>query len=135
MSSDRAYMAGLFDGEGWVGVTTTRREQNEYMTLRASFTNTHQSTVLWVGENFGGRVIALGTPEGGTRAAWRIDWASADAVEFLRSVRPWLRIKADQVDAALQWPLGAKGRSLTEPVLVERTRLRDLLKDLKAGAC
>jgi len=99
-----AYAAGLFDGEGSVAITYSKRTGSEqrYHRLQISVTNTDPRVLVWLRDRFGGCItnVRLGA---NTRqrpsARWQTSLRRAEA--FLRAVRPYLVIKGEQADVAV----------------------------------
>lgn len=146
--TDSIYMAGLFDGEGTVGIyqhgkATARRRVPQFM-LIIQLAGTHEPTMRWIYETFGGSLLT----EKGAKArnskwskAWRWKTNSRQARVFLESVFPYLKVKRNQVRIALRfqrhveaynWRRYRKQHSgglkpLPSRVLVYRRKLADLL--------
>lgn len=96
---DAAYFAGLFDGEGSV-ILYMRRTA---VAMRIHIANTYVPILEWVKETTGvGSVMAGKKASNVNKAGWW--WAcNAEAAEsVLRQIRPYLRIKAEQADLALE---------------------------------
>ncbi len=104
-----AYLAGLFDGEGYVGFgkyTSGRKSQEghtrKYSRLRAHITNTDKNILLWVKSQTGkGYVTGAGQPIERRKQIFRWYVASAGARYFLNLILPYLRIKKEKVKTVL----------------------------------
>ena len=106
---DCIYAAGLFDGEGSAVLTVKyvkhrRLAEKQYrsVVLVASISNTYLPVLLWVRERWGGYVTSLKR----TRAQDRkpaFEWhtSSRNAAEVLNAIRPFVKIKHQQVENAL----------------------------------
>lgn len=107
MQLEAAYFAGFFDGEGSVyaasrggrGRSANRRPSP---TIAVCITNTNLEVLEWHRKLFGGSISAKRR-----KARWRQQyqwmlWAR-DAGRFLALIRPFLIVKADVVDAALEY--------------------------------
>jgi hypothetical protein len=118
------YAAGLFDGEGTVGIyrTTngrpTQSGDKTYWAIRLSIVGIYQPTIRDLYNQFGGgygtqkRQALQHVPGSGgkvydpklCRQGWRWMLTSRPGVEkFLRAVRPYLREKSKQADIALDF--------------------------------
>ena len=97
-----AYVAGLFDGEGSVGLYQgqlggwnfrVQLVQNESAEARA----------LWMAmaDRWGGHVSRARSANGRAKMNWQLGQDCAAA--FLRDIWPWLILKSEQVDLALGW--------------------------------
>lgn len=136
-----AYAAGVFDGEGSVGIYVggkTSLGRPRY-NLRLSVGNTDTRLTNWLAETFGGKVRAK-QPRVPSRHRQAYDWYlfGNNAVEFLRLIRPFLLLKAEQADVAIKFqatitPSGGPGGSLllTDEQIAERETYRQQLSALK----
>jgi hypothetical protein len=103
-----AYAAGLFDGEGNVDIRwrTTHGGKYNRFELRLSVVQLATNVLDWLVENFGGSHHRRGTKMRGhvpvpvRVSAWVL--TGPRALEFLRRVRPYLIVKAAQVEIALE---------------------------------
>lgn len=100
---DKAYAAGLFDGEGSVQIPFPKNTNGvRYHKLQVSVANTDPRPLLWLKERFGGDVShLLRIPKTGTKPGLRWACGNRIAAAFLEAVRPYLIIKAEQTDIAL----------------------------------
>lgn len=97
--TDKAYIAGLFDGEGSVGWYEKSR------TLTVLVCNTNFKALKWLQDH-----ISYGTVniKYENRNDWQNMWewkihSRQHVREFLSLIRPYLIIKADQVDLLLSF--------------------------------
>jgi hypothetical protein len=98
--SELAYLAGIFDGEGWVGFYLSKRVGHS---ATVAIANTDFRLFRWIEA----RVATLGQfrvkpAKGNRKAQW--EWtirSRPDVVTFLTAIRPFLVVKADQADALL----------------------------------
>jgi hypothetical protein len=115
------YLAGLFDGEGCVQVTNTPA-------VRAKLTSTHKPLIDLLEAQFGGNVSS-------NRAHKKDDWKEAwtwtvygqIALNFLAGVKPFLVVKAEAANLALQFKMSKSGVHLSEDARLERIRLHEEL--------
>jgi hypothetical protein len=103
---ERAYVAGLFDGEGCVSFTYTKRGGGDkaYGKLWVRITNTDRDVLDWVRSTFGsGTAQSAGHRDDTTkrRQAYNFVAASEQARLFLAEIYPYLRIKRGQVEELL----------------------------------
>lgn len=97
-ATDAAYVAGLFDGEGCL---TTFTVEGRRPRLAISISGAYRETLDWLRTIYGGHVRA--NRNGGTNKMVYV-WNPGSIPEqlvFLEAVRPFLREKASQADAAL----------------------------------
>lgn len=105
----RAYVAGLFDGEGCVWWDRTPR---------VAISSCYPRHLAEVRDHFGFGRVRLSKPSSGSRrAAYQWQASGGNALEFLREIQPWLREKRYQSDIMLTIAKHAP-RSYTRTVLV-----------------
>jgi hypothetical protein len=124
------YVAGLFDGEGSVTITKPSLRSDRYRVI-VQIAMTHRPTIEAVQAEFGGRVQIVKQSVYNANARDRYDWRLADtaAVEFLRSIRPWLVTKAEATDIATRFPFNVRGVRVTPEQRAVREALRLELKE------
>lgn len=93
---ERAYLAGLVDGEGCIHVST------EFY-LSVMITNTRHDLLVWVASVAGcGGLYRMQRASGNRQCyTWRAN--GPEAARFLAAVLPFLRIKADRAELALRF--------------------------------
>lgn len=122
---DIKYIAGLFDGEGYVGVV--HQKTHDCYTLRVTISNTNPCVFPRLAEMYRSAVVRS-ERQAGCMVGY--DWVinGPNALVFLRDIAPHVYIKKDQVDLALTFPVG-KNRA---PVSPEDRALRaDIYRKLK----
>jgi hypothetical protein len=96
---DKAYAAGLFDGEESVG--THWHPSRNHLQVRVRLANTNPVMLAWLQQHFGGTI----RPVNHGRAKWKPSWVwdiSGPRMElFLKAIRPFLTTKGPAVDTAL----------------------------------
>ncbi len=101
-SLDKAYAAGLFDGEGSITLTRTRRVR--LPSPQVSVASNDIEVLEWLRERFGGSVSKK-QPRQPTHSV-SYDWRLTDrrALAFLKEIRPYLVIqrKIRRVDLLLK---------------------------------
>lgn len=108
-----AYIAGLVDGEGCLHAAVQKRLAARNVTgLRVDFTKcvtvqmTDRSVIEWLAEVTGVGTVTRHAPSKrrcGTKPIW--NWRILGAgpiVQFLRAIRPYLRVKAEQADMLIE---------------------------------
>lgn len=107
-----AYVAGLFDGEGHCRVVAAKASKNgvRYYRAHAAIYNTdrrcldHTKEVLgfgWVGLN-----SRASTHKASSAKKDCYKWAVSNqrCIEFLKLIRPFVKVKGKQIDAVLAGP-------------------------------
>lgn len=128
--SEAIYAAGFFDGEGCVYVKVSFPKNGiPCHALNIIFYNTHLPVLEEMQEWFGGQINAHGGTHKG-RTTYRLTLYSKKAERTLRLIRPWLRVKAKQVDLALAFQKKVKEVRYTNQkqaplkVILQREELR-----------
>ena len=102
------YVAGLFDGEGSVGLYPSKSGNSRSVKLLVQFTQLwhSKSELVWrqMHENWGGSLGTFVNLSGKPTVNWQLN--GAEAIVFLSDIRPWTVLKADQIDAATDWWAG-----------------------------
>lgn len=107
--ADAAYIAGFFDGEG--SVLLYRRSKN--IALRATFANTKRSILEWIQETIGAGNIVTTTHANSKHATSHLLLINSQAaLSFLEQVLPYLHIKAEQAQVAIDFQQRLKVPSL-----------------------
>lgn len=93
---DLAYLAGIIDGEGTIGIYY-HKGRNSYR-VKIYVVNTYKPLIDWLGSVFGGFVYKRNHTKWKTRYEWHL---GENAMELLKSLIPYLKIKKDQAILAL----------------------------------
>ena len=96
-----AYVAGLIDGEGCIGIQSNRG-RSYYVEITIGMSVKAFPLLKAMGKEFGGTVIQQRkqTEKWSAAAKWRIGGASA--IRFLTKILPYLVLKCEQAKTALQ---------------------------------
>ena len=111
-SITRAYLAGMTDGEGYIGITLVRKGEKKHWglekdaTFRAeiNITSTNKSIIKWIGSLCDGYVDGRdhSQPNRKRSYAWEARKTNQCA-SFLKLVYPYLKIKKPQADVLLRF--------------------------------
>lgn len=97
--AERAYAAGLMDGEGCFTILR-RHQRTEWFVAAVNVTNSERSMVEWLQERWGGSIYARPSrsPRTGLLGKTSYHWSlSAKLLEpFLADVQPYLIVKSAQ---------------------------------------
>jgi hypothetical protein len=129
-----AYVAGLFDGEGWISVARSGRTSKNIIryTLQIGIANAYLPVLEEVRADFGGTINSQGKTNLQVYT-WRA--ATDIAYDFMQAVRPYLRIKARQADLAIEYlekVKRTKGR-VTPEELEFREFYKRLIREARCG--
>ena len=140
-----AYLAGLLDGEGNVGIASAfdkKKSKNRSYYPHLMIANTYEPVMRWLEDLVGGtvdvHVPSTNKAHYKTCYRWRLHGKNAET--FLRAVRPYLRIKHEQADVVfeLQKVRGKNATlhgTLTEAQVAEREALKMRINDLNRKGC
>ena len=99
-----AWAAGFFDGEGSINIVRQKKAkplETVHHALLVSVSQVDPRPLQYLQENFGGSIYTRKFK----KAEWKIahNWAirSQQAEDFLRTIRPYARVKGEQIDIAL----------------------------------
>lgn len=120
------YIAGLFDGEGTIGITKATPGTGNRNRPVVAVCMTHERTIRALQAALGGSVREVDAAKYNPNAATRYDWrlTGQAALDFVESVRPWLITKRDQAEIVLRFETHQRGRRLTEDQRAAREDLR-----------
>lgn len=128
-----AYLAGILDGEGSISILKMRMKRKSatywHYALQIRIASTHLPLIEWICDLVGGRIYEqtyVTRVQGNRKRAqhWHIG-GRADVAAFLRLVRPYLIVKAEQADLALEF--SGLGREFVPSV---RAGLRERMRGL-----
>lgn len=131
--TQRAYIAGFFDGEGSISISYQASNGKPYVQINVS--QNRPAVLVWLHAVFGGSlvqekgmtVLPNGEPisrEGVYR--WHIGGEQAPSV-FLRLMRPFLRVKAQEADEAMHI-IRNKHTLTRDEVEASRARMKEYRK-------
>lgn len=139
--SDKAYIAGFFDGEGCIGYYDAAKSymnRPAYFHASASVCNTDPRVICWMQNITGiGRSNIIRFKDGKRRTAYQWQIGSVtDVTTFLNAIRPYLKVKGDQVDVLLahfdaEASYKKKHGSVTPEVVESRQQIAMKLKEMK----
>src|SRR6185437_16238748 len=101
-----AYVAGLFDGEGWVRIATWHKPNSDHIRYQviAGIGMTYHPVIKRLKEEYGGSIHEnrhdLRNENNRIQFSWHI--ASQKAKVFFNRIYPHLIVKRDQVKLALE---------------------------------
>ena len=103
--TDWAYAAGFVDGEGCIAIVRSfsqARSLYQY-SVQVVVANHDRRALDWMQATWNGWVVAATPGVGLARRSWCWRAPTGKAAEpFLTGIRPWLRLKAEQCDNALE---------------------------------
>lgn len=145
---DLAYAAGFFDGEGHICISfaTARKSRghayDRYM-MSVSMSQNDPAALQWLAAKFGGNARQIKASRSYDKKIYqRWDWSLTcrNAMEFLLLLRPFLKVKGEQADIAIEFQRTMDVRhNPTPPDVVEKRkelygRIRAVRKPFTSGA-
>lgn len=101
---DKAYLAGLIDGEGTITITLSERHggkgYRQHQLLLTVGTN-HQQTMEAISLLWKATITERRQPHG-RKPMYILRWQNSTAGQIVQAIRPYLRIKAAQADIAIR---------------------------------
>lgn len=99
-----AYIAGFFDGEGYVGIARKRQHngKSDSYVVRTTLTNTDRDVLIWVLNRFGGS-IRQARPKPKRQPCFCLHITAKASILFLRKILPFLRIKKGRANLAIEF--------------------------------
>ncbi len=96
--AERAYLAGILDGEGCLSVYT---REKKYITPTVQISNTKRALLRWIQRRLGGSIYAYAPRVGNRKQCYLWSCAGEKARNIVREARPYLVIKKKQADVLL----------------------------------
>jgi hypothetical protein len=138
--AERAYLAGIIDGEGSIMANIRQRGGCVWFELRLNIANADRALIEWVAERWPGRVSVIDRSRYGQRDQHRWDANNRKVIAPLLDAFPYLVVKREQAELALELAHGQRnhGRRGYPPEIKARRieiceRMRALNK--KAPGC
>lgn len=100
VTSKIAYIAGFFDGEGCIRLKQSNQNEPSYYVI-AHITNSNRAILEHVQDLFGGAIRTQERTPNKTVHNWCI--TSAEAVDFLETLSPFLREKLEEARLAIKY--------------------------------
>lgn len=135
---DLAYIAGFFDGEGSVTIhdnyAKSPRGKSPNHTLQVSIGNTDPRILIWLHQEYGGSLCYRKEKRKNHRKVLQWTLRTRGALVFLEAIRPFLRMKCDQIDIAIAYQKTKKmtRKQLTPETIAWREAQRIIIRELNA---
>ena len=98
ITTEIAYIAGFFDGEGCIRIKHANQGGNSYYVI-AHITNTNELILGMVKNLFGGNIRVQEKGRNKKVFSWSI--STSEAVDFLKTIEPFLNEKQEQALLAI----------------------------------
>lgn len=126
--TELAYMAGFFDGEGYVGISSDKpawKKGGVYYRMRVNVTQKDPTVLL----NF--KNIYGGTLTKGNDGVWKWYIDGKKACAFLSDIMPYLIIKKEQAKLALEFSSLNTGKGKSTKAKERQEEIYEKVKELK----
>ena len=134
---EKAYIAGIFDGEGHVSIYVQRQKTMRFgynIKLRVGITNSFLPLLKWIQSEFGGQIWKKKNIR---RQCYNLELVSSKAEDFLWVVIPFLRIKKEQALLGLELRKTYKTIKYTQGINVKiiekRMEIKEKIEYLNKG--
>lgn len=99
---DRAYMAGLIDGEGSIQIVILNKSKHYFQT-RIAIAMANPEAIEWAHKVFGGRFYRHRNNYNVKTAKdlYRVDWTGSTVMPLIREVYPFLKVKQPQAECLM----------------------------------
>jgi len=94
------YFAGFYDGEGYVGVSKSKRDS---YTLKVAISNTNFDMIKLYETKFGGKIRLIKKEEEHYKVKYHWDITNNKALSFLKYIKPFTIVKRQQIDLAIEF--------------------------------
>lgn len=104
--TEKAYAAGVIDGEGTIGVWRERRAKNSSgyrYRVAMEVSNTNEKLIDWLQQRFGGFKAIVNAEREGCKRLWK--WRSTTSVvlEIVKQLLPYLVLKQEQAELVIEF--------------------------------
>ena len=128
--TNAAYVAGIIDGEGWIGIV----KQSGYYREQCKVDNTCKKLIDWLYHSFGGSYYQQKGKREGNKMNYVWYLRKGQVYKILKTVYPYMKVKRKQAEIIFQFE-GTKerssGRYYRLPDYVKKKR-EELMLQIKA---
>lgn len=123
-----AYMAGIIDGEGYIGIIARTRG---YL-LSLHINNTSENIINWIAGHFGGRSNSYQPSSPNNKRMYSWQATGQRAKDVIWQVQPYLVIKSEHANIALNFPIGNQWHIFTTNEIALRQSSYERIRSLNA---
>jgi len=98
-----AYVAGIIDGEGSIGLHKNTQKKNPSYTVTVYVGNTNEWLIQFLKMQFGGYITTSSQPNPRAKPIWRWEIRARKAYKFLELILPYLQMKRPQAELAIEF--------------------------------
>jgi LAGLIDADG DNA endonuclease family protein len=133
------WLAGFFDGDGYVGIMRFRSSASArkwYLRLKCNFTNKDVFTLAVIAKKFGCSQPILKQAKKYKSDVYELDICGERAVSFLETIKDYVIIRREQVELALEFAsimhVGS-GNKLSDEQISKGIELRNKISELNGA--
>lgn len=128
---EKAYFAGFFDGEGYIGLAASSKTT---MSLRLIVGQKKPEVLHRMCKHYGGGVYETCSKSNGN-CHWYWDCKSKAAEQFIRDIYPYVSVKLPQIEVALEYRdmMNRDGRMDMSEAIEFRERIKSLNSPMGFG--
>jgi hypothetical protein len=103
--TEKAYLAGIVDGEGSIGIYHRDKDESEFKHSYADITimNTSVSLMEWITSKVGIHYRVAYAEKGNRKQCYLLSLRGSRAISFICAITPYLIIKKDRSMIAIQF--------------------------------
>jgi hypothetical protein len=133
------YTAGLFDGEGYMGILQCKEGQKKSWGLKhdmrffpvVKIAMTDRPIIEWMKSSWGGW-LEVRKAHGNNRESYCWTLKGETALKFIKIIYPYLKVKRRHAETFLRYPVLHKSERMTDPLYIERKRLSDDIRQMNS---
>lgn len=123
--TDKAYLAGFYDGEGSFQIHKRWHTVNDYRyvgySMCSEVASTNKEVLIYIQSLLGVGSLGSKNQKGNRKPAWYLKLGAADTKDLINNIISYSKIKVPIMNTCLKFPNGDKSMSKEE---------KDCLKDL-----
>jgi len=132
-----AYLAGLIDGEGYIGILKVKQGKKKDWFSNREFifkpvlkvAMVDRELVKWLHQSFGGS-FETRKAHGNARESYCWSLRKGQTIDFVRRIYPYLKVKRKQAEILLRFPSNKAGYPLTDDIYEKRVDLYNQIRAL-----
>ena len=101
--TDLAYVAGIVDGEGFLGLTKDKQGGKQFFRFRLEVSNTSIVLIKWLSRKFGKKWLFRLAREKRHKNIYQWTLGDYSARKFLELILPYLKIKQEQAKLLMKY--------------------------------
>ncbi len=127
---DYKYCAGLFDGEGHIGITHNGKQTKNFA-LRLILCSCNYEVINKLHKQFAGSICVKNKYKNQHRDNWQWKLGGEKAKDFLRRLLPYSIIKKLEIKQALHFPIGKQGKKVSNNMHKKRLIIQKEIREIR----